>query len=59
VGECARLSRKYPCPVRRPRIAVDIFRGRVVYAISNLWLCGAAYVLGFGAVSYQVIQSCI
>jgi hypothetical protein len=57
VGGCTRLSRKYPCPVRRPKIAVDICRGRVVYAVLSLRLCGVLYVFGFGSFSYLVVQS--
>jgi hypothetical protein len=34
-GQHARQSRKYPCPVRRPSMAEEIFRSRVVYAASS------------------------
>jgi hypothetical protein len=36
---------------------VEVFRGRVVYAISSLCLCGTAYILGLGIALYQEVQS--
>jgi hypothetical protein len=36
---------------------VEVFRGRVVYALSSLHLCSIAYVLGLGIASYQEVHS--
>jgi hypothetical protein len=36
---------------------VEVFRGRVVYTVSSLRLCSAAYVLGLGIVLYQEVYS--
>jgi hypothetical protein len=36
---------------------VEVFRSRVVYAVSSLRLCGVAYVLGLGVASYQEVHS--
>jgi hypothetical protein len=36
---------------------VEVFRGRVVYGVFSLRLCGAAYVLGLGVASYQEVHS--
>jgi hypothetical protein len=57
VGGCARQSRKYPCPVRRPKTAEESLWGRVVYASSNRRQKGAAYVFGLGFLSNQGVQS--
>jgi hypothetical protein len=57
VGGCARQSRKYPCPVRRPKTAEESLRGRVVYASSNRRRKGAAYVFSLGFWSNQDVQS--
>jgi hypothetical protein len=57
VRGCTRLSRKYPCPVRRPKTAEESLRGRVVYASSNRRWKGAAYVFGLGFLSNQDVQS--
>jgi hypothetical protein len=38
-------------------MAVEVFRGKVVYAVSSLRLCGTAYVLGLGVASYQEVHS--
>jgi hypothetical protein len=38
-------------------MAVEVFRGKVVYAVSSLRLCGAAYVLGLGIALYQDVHS--
>jgi hypothetical protein len=35
VGCCMRQSRKYPCPVHRPKIVEESLQGRVVYIASN------------------------
>jgi hypothetical protein len=36
---------------------VEVFHGRVVYAVSSLRLCSAAYVLGLGIAWYQEVHS--
>jgi hypothetical protein len=46
VGGCARQSRKYPWPVRRPKTVEESLQGRVVYAASNRRWKGAAYIFG-------------
>jgi hypothetical protein len=58
-GGWAKQLRKYPWPVRRPRIAVDIQRGFSVYAVSILRRCVAAYVRGRGEEVNQVAQSSV
>jgi hypothetical protein len=38
---------------------VEVFRGRVVYAISSLHLCSMVYILGLGIALYQEVHSII
>jgi hypothetical protein len=38
-------------------MAVEVFHGKVVYAVLSLHLCSTAYVLGLGIVSYQEVHS--
>jgi hypothetical protein len=57
MGGCARQSRKYLCPVRRPKTAEESLPGRVVYASSNQRRKGTAYIFGLGFWSNQDVQS--
>jgi hypothetical protein len=57
MGGCARQSRKYPCPVHRPKTAEESLRGRVVYASSNRQWKGVVYIFGLGFWLNQDVQS--